>query len=193
MQAHDGVGPEPGDFAQVQVRAKAPIGQEHIGRLQVRPQLARQEQLVLVDVPLGEVEQRAAALAKEAHQFHLREAAAGLLAARLRPHGLIFRGLGHGGAGAVDDLDPPPLPALFGREIAFQLLGQMGADLRQHGVRQTEARLAIAAGFGGGQRGFGIFKLPPGGDPAQGIAAGGAAFEHLRQEGPEDYHRREHA
>jgi len=86
-----------------------------------------------------------------------------------------------------------PEPKFGIGQVAFELIGHVIADGLQRGIWQAVARAAIAAGVRRRQWRTWAFELQPGGDPAQGIAAGGAPFEHLSQEGPKSDQLREEA
>ena len=74
-------------------------------------------------------------------------------------------------------------------EQALELLGEVGADVFQGGILQAGAGLAIAAGLRGRCLRPAALEPGPSRHAPKRIAAGGAAFEHLRQESPEGNHR----
>jgi hypothetical protein len=88
----------------------------------------------------GKVEQGPAGQRKEAHQLHQRKTTAGLLRDRLGVSGLVAGRVGHGEAGAIDDLDGAPEPEAAAGHIGLQVIAQVPLDAMQQGVWQSRAR-----------------------------------------------------
>lgn len=193
MQAHHGIHRALTQGVKIDKRAEAAIGQEQIARFQQRPKQSGEHGLALPPASMHAMEQRTALQAEKTHQLEQGKAAARLLVFGLGPAFLIGRSVGHGNGGAIDQAHAASPPERSLRSIALHLIGQMRTDLIQGGGLEPGARLAAGAGLESGQRLLGKLKLKPADDPAQGVATGRAALEHLGEEGPESNSRAEEA
>lgn len=183
--AQDHVHTEFREFADRRVGAEAPVGHEGVARPQVPEEPAREPALAVVVVPPGHRQPGPAAQVEEPDELHEREAAAALLAARLRILALVLRGVGKHDGGAVDEEDPAPGSRLRGGEPS----GHEVEDTQEQSHRQAQAGLAVGARVARGKRESrrGEESL----DAGEGLAAGGTGIENLPEEGPEGDHGRE--
>jgi len=101
---------------------------------------------VLFERALHPVQQRATGQAETGRQLDHGKTAAGLLRGGLGPHLLVGRGVGHGQAGAVDDVDAPTQPVIRAGGLGRELFGQMLVSGFELGQRQPGARLTIGSG-----------------------------------------------
>jgi hypothetical protein len=193
VQAQEGLGSLLKDGTQAGEGAKAAIGQKEVAGLQPLEKRARQGGFVLVLVAVDKVQERTAGQAKEADELEPGKTAAGLLLFGLGPELLVGWGIGHGNAGAIDDLDRVSLPEVVMGKVTLELLGEMGADVFEGAILQPGARLAIAPGLRAGSLRPAALEPGPSQHAQNGIAAGRTAFEHLREESPEGNQRRKDA
>jgi hypothetical protein len=146
-------------------------------------ELAEEFAFVDVQVTLCPVKESPACQAEAANEFDGGEAAALLLIGRLRENPLIFRGIRHGQAGAVDDLDVSAAPELIGPCAALEFIGGMPMNGKEGivGYLGTGAAIGGGAGTWAGLTPVGIPRL----DLADGFTAGAFRRENLGEEGPE--------
>src|SRR5271154_5529429 len=98
------------------------------------PKPACEDNLVMVLVVVSHLQKRSALQAEKADHFELRKTTAGLLAAILRPLELVGSCIWHRQTGAIDNFAPPAQPKLLVGDLAFELLGYLGANLLEHGL-----------------------------------------------------------
>jgi hypothetical protein len=101
----------------------------HIQHVDSDDERGQQYQDVVV---VSHLQQRSALQAEKADHFELRKTTAGLLAAVLRPLELVGSRIWHRQTGAIDDFDASVQPELLVGNLAFELLGHLGANLLEH-------------------------------------------------------------
>ena len=114
------------------------------------PKPASERDIVMVLVIVGYFQKRSAMEAEKADHFKLGKTTAGLLATILWPLELIGSGIWHRQTRAIDNFDPPSQPELLVGDLAFDLLGDLGANLLEHFVIEPGTSLTVAAGIRGG-------------------------------------------
>src|SRR5208282_2112439 len=109
------------------------------------PKPASEHDIVMVLVVVGHLQKRSALQAEKADHFELRKTTAGLLTAILRPLELVSSRIWHRQTGAVDNFDASAQPKLLVGDLAFELLGHLGANLLEHCLIEPRASLTVAA------------------------------------------------
>lgn len=183
MNAHNCINPLGEQFGNRAVGAESTVGKRNVTYVEKVVLPAEKAAFMDMLVALCHVQKRTAGKTEAAHQFSNRKPAPLGLIGVLRPYGLVFFGVGHGNAGAVDDLDMAAQPQLFGADSSFQLLGRMLLDVVQRLKRKTRTRLAIGTRGCTGDR-----ELPgrmPCLDFADDFAARAARRHDLGQKSPE--------
>ncbi len=130
----------------------------------------------MVLVIVGHLQKRSAMQAEKADDFELGKTTAGLLAAILWPLELVGSRIWHRQPRTVDNFDAPAEPELLVGDLAFELLGHLGANLLEHCLIEPRASLTVAAGIRGRQALTGKMHLPPSANSLQSVTTGGAAF-----------------
>src|SRR5271163_4784065 len=125
------------------------------------PKPACEDDLVMVLVVVSHLEKRSALQAEKADHFELRKTTAGLLVAILWPLELVGSGIRHRQTGPIDNFDPPAQPELLVGDLAFELLGHLGANLLEHCLIKPGASLTVAAGIRGRRALVRKVQLPP--------------------------------
>src|ERR1700730_15231366 len=113
------------------------------------PKPTSERDIVMVLVVVSHLQKRSALQAEKANDFELGKTTAGFLFAILRP--------------------------LVG-DLAFELLGHLGANLLEHCLIEPCASLTVAAGIRGRRALTGKMHLPPSANSLQSITTGGAAL-----------------
>src|SRR6267154_2110402 len=108
--------------------------------------------------------------------FKLRKTTAGLLTTILRPLELVSSRIWHRQTGAVDNFDASAQPKLLVSDLAFELLGHLGANLWEHCLIKSGASLTVAAGIRGRRALVGKVQLAPSTNSLQSVSTGGTAF-----------------
>jgi hypothetical protein len=140
------------------------------------PKPASQRDILMVLVVVGHLQKRSALQAEKADDFELRKATAGLLAIILWPLEPVGSRIWHGQTGAIDDFDPSAQPELLVGDLAFELLGHLGANLLEHCLIEPCASLTVTAGITRLRTLVGKVHLPPSTNSLQSVTTGGAAF-----------------
>src|ERR1700688_2741296 len=96
------------------------------------PKPASEHDIVMMLVVVGHLQKRSALQAEKADHFELRKTTAGLLTTILRPRELVSSRIWHRQTGAVDNFDASAQPKLLVGDLAFELLGHLGANLLEH-------------------------------------------------------------
>ena len=164
------------------VMAGGPVVDHDIVGGQGGTELVHQAHLAVVIIPLGIGEHAGAARAPHHDHVQQGKTAAALLRGRLGIGVLVFRRVGQGERGAVQDLDHA---ALQERTGGHAVVGGLGAGVQgrfEQGQGQPCARLAIGAVALGHDRA--ALQAEHGLKLAHDVAAGGVALEHLPQEAP---------
>jgi len=182
MFSHEGIDPTRPERSHRGVGAEAAVSKEQIATAQMLPERGEQLRFMIMLVALSPVDEHTVGEMKKPHQFNKREATAWFLSLGLRPALLVGRGVGHGGAGPVDDLNRSA--ELMGAEGSLlNLSGNTMVDLSEPRKRESAAGLAVGAGTGAGQ--WRIARGLPGLQFAQRLPTGTLRTEHLGQERPE--------
>jgi len=159
------------------------------------PQAAEECCFMAMAVTCGGLDEGTREQAENADKAHGRKAAAGFLALALGPACLVGRGVGHGDAGAVDNLDPATMPELVGGDVRLQALSEVIMNLVQSIQGEFGARLTIGAGV----RTHNSllvrreFAAPISHHFANRFAAGTVWGMHLIQKAPKDHLQRKDA
>ena len=140
------------------------------------PKPTSEREIVMVLVVVGHLQKRSAMQAEKADDFELGKTTAGLLAAILWPLELVGSRIWHRQTSAIDNFDPPAQPELLVGDLAFELLGHLGANLLEHCLVEPRASLTVAAGIRGRRALTGKMHLPPSANSLQSVTTGGAAF-----------------
>src|SRR5208283_5679440 len=140
------------------------------------PKPACEDDLVMVFVVVGHLQKRSALQAEKANHFELGKTTAGFLAAILRPLELVGSRIWHRQTGAIDNFDPPAQPELLVGDLAFELLGHLGANLLEHCLIKPGASLTVAAGITRRRALVRKVQLPPSTNSLQSVSTGGTAF-----------------
>src|SRR6266403_2235432 len=140
------------------------------------PKPASVHDIVMVLVVVGHLQKRSALQAEKADHFKLRKTTAGLLTTILRPLELVSSRIWHRQTGAIDNFDASAQPELLVCDLAFELLGHLGANLLEHCLIEPCASLTVAAGITRRCILFGKVHLPPSTNSLQSVTTGGAAF-----------------
>src|SRR5271169_3466770 len=140
------------------------------------PKPACEDDLMMVLVVLGHLQKRSALQTEKADDFELGKTTAGLLVAILWPLELVGRRIWHRQTSAIDNFDPPAQPDLLGGDLAFELLGHLGANLLEHSLIESGASLTVAAGISRRRALSGKMHLPPSAHSLQSVPTGGAAL-----------------
>ena len=140
------------------------------------PKPASERDIVMVLVVVGHLQKRSAMQAEKADDFELGKTTAGLLAAILRPPELVGSRIWHRQTGAIDNFDASAQPELLVGDLAFELLGHLGANLLEHCLIEPCASLTVAAGITRRRTLVGKVHLPPSTNSLQSVTTGGAAF-----------------
>lgn len=140
------------------------------------PKPTSEREIVMVLVVVGHLQKRSAMQAEKADDFELGKTTAGLLAAILWPLELVGSRIWHRQTSAIDNFDPPAQPELLVGDLAFELLGHLGANLLEHCLIEPRASLTVAAGIRGRRALTGKMHLPPSANSLQSVTTGGAAF-----------------
>jgi hypothetical protein len=130
----------------------------------------------MVLVVVGHLQKPSAMQAEKADDFELGKTTAGFLFAILRPLELVGSRIWHRQPRAIDNFDPPAQPELLVGDLAFELLGHLGANLLEHCLIEPRASLTVATGIRGRRALTGKMHLPPSAHSLQSITTGGAAF-----------------
>ena len=130
----------------------------------------------MVLVVVGDLQKRSALQAEKADHFELGKTTAGLLVAILWPLELVGSRIWHRQTGTIDNFDPAAQPELLVGDLAFELLGHLGANLLEHSLIEPRASLTVAAGIRGRRALTGRMHLPPSANSLQSVPTGGAAF-----------------
>ena len=140
------------------------------------PKPASEHDIVMVLVVVGHLQKRSALQAEKADHFELRKPTARLLTAILRPLELVSSRIWHRQTGAVDNFDASAQPKLLVGDLAFELLGHLGANLLEHCLIKPGASLTVAAGIRGRRALVRKVQLPPSTNSLQSVSTGGTAF-----------------
>src|SRR6267154_5809295 len=140
------------------------------------PKPACEDDLVMVLVVVGHLQKRSALQAEKADDFELGKTTAGLLVAILWPLELVGSRIWHRETGAIDNFDPSAQPELLVGDLAFELLGHLGANLLEHCLIKPSASLTVAAGIRGRRALVRKVQLPPSTNSLQSVSTGGTAF-----------------
>ena len=140
------------------------------------PKPARERDIVMVLVAVGHLKKRSALQAEKADHFELRKTTAGLLTAILWPLQLVGRRIWHRETRAIDNFDAAAQPELLVGDLAFKLLGHLGANLSEHCLIEPHASLTVSAGISRRRALAGKVHLPPSANSLQGVTTGGASF-----------------
>src|ERR1700693_474506 len=140
------------------------------------PKPAGEGDILMVPVVVGHLQKRSALQAEKANDFELRKTTAGLLATILWPLELVGSRIWHRQAGAIDNFDASAQPELLVGDLAFELLGHLGANLLEHCFIEPSASLTVAAGITRRRTLVGKVHLPPSINSLQSIPTGGAGF-----------------
>jgi hypothetical protein len=103
------------------------------------PKPTSEREIVMVLVVVGHLQKRSAMQAEKADDFELGKTTAGLLAAILWPLELVGSRIWHRQTSAIDNFDPPAQPELLVGDLAFELLGHLGANLLEHCLIEPRA------------------------------------------------------
>lgn len=145
--------------------------------------LAEEAAFVDMLVAFLQIQERTTGEAEAPHQFGNGKPAPVSLIGGLRPYSLVFGGIRHGDACAIDDFHMAAQPQLLRVDSPLQLPGRLGLDIVKRLKRQTRARLAISA------RGCAGNWESPGRVPCLNLADDFAAWrsggQDLGQESPE--------
>ena len=122
------------------------IGQHHVARAQGLEHLAHQVVLTSAFAlvrPDGGIQRRTGGQADHHNQSGQRESHASRLCAGLGIHGLVLRGIGHGQAGAIDQLDRSTTPQPLGVRLVAEHAPRLAYEPTRH--LQWQAHPAITA------------------------------------------------
>ena len=173
------------------VGAKGTIGEDDIALFQLGPKLAEELAIMGVMVAGGVFQQRAAGQGKESCHLQHREPTTRFLSVGLRPHRLVLRRVGHGDAGAVDDLHlAPGQPPFALEDVAFHRPSHLSRDELQGVEGQPLPRLAIGARRDRLGR-TPIAPTPPRLHPPRHFPARTPRAQRLRHERPKGHRRRQ--
>lgn len=110
------------------VGAEAAVGQDHVAFTEEVEALTKELAFMNTKITFCEVQKSAAGEAKASDQFGYREAAARVLISGLGPNALIFWGIRHGDASAIDDFDVSVQPQLLRAHRALQFCSRVGLN-----------------------------------------------------------------
>jgi len=119
MDAHNRINTLELQLGDGQVGTEATIGERDVAFVKEPVLLAEEATFVDMLITLCQIQECPAGKAEATDQFRGGEPAAVGLIAALRPYRLVFGGVGHGYAGAVDDFDMSAQPQLFGPDPAL--------------------------------------------------------------------------
>src|SRR5208337_1282850 len=151
MQPHDAVHAAGQQLGDVQIGTESAIGQQNLTGLQQMPKPASERDILMVLIVVSHLQKRSTLQAEKADHFELRKTTAGLLAAILRPPELVGSRIWHREPRAIDNFDASAQPELLVGDLAFELLGHLGANLLEHCLIKPGASLTVAAGITRGE------------------------------------------
>lgn len=184
MQTHEAVHPASLEQRDHFIAAKGAVADGDVALLEVAAQLVKAADVMLAVVAGDEVAERAACQIQHADDAHHREPAAFGLAGGLGKLGLVLGGVHELDAGAVNGLEPMPVPELVAFDARLGEGFHTLVNLVEEAVRQALAGLAIAGGVEGwGRQAVG---LVPGLDEGEGFGAGLVLLKDLGEPRPED-------
>ena len=148
VHAKDAQNPAGGQQRQMSERAEGAVADQHVAGRQIGMDVADPRQVVRPQRCGDDAEQQPRGGVEHRQQVHDREAAAGLLRARLTELFLQRRGVGHRHAGAIDQKGPMAVPAaVVERRAAEKSFADRTQQALKDSQRQTLACLAV--GFAG--------------------------------------------
>lgn len=191
MQAHHRVNAGLEQQPDIDIRAKAPVGEQDVFGLEEVEEFAKELKFMLMFIPFGPMEQGPAGQTEASDEFGDGKAATLFLIGGLRKSPLIFGGIGHGNAGSVNDFNMATAPQLGLGDPSLQDVGRVSMDTHQAFIGEFGSGLAIGAGSrsGSGQTAGNAPILNLSND----LPAGTQGRERLGKECPEGYALRKKA